>query len=84
MKQCSAGYDFRAATCGWARPVVLVAANRAEGVPDGECLVLGNDSKGLRAFQQEYADEVLGGILLHGGEERSGSPTVSWRSRGGK
>jgi hypothetical protein len=28
-----------------------------------------NDSKGLRAFLQEYGDDVVGGILLHGGDE---------------
>ncbi len=28
-----------------------------------------NDSKGLRTFLQEYGDDALGGILLHGGED---------------
>jgi predicted AAA+ superfamily ATPase len=28
-----------------------------------------NDSEGLRAFLQEYGGDVVGGILLHGGEE---------------
>jgi uncharacterized protein len=28
-----------------------------------------NDSKGLRAFKDEYGADVLGGLLLHGGEK---------------
>jgi uncharacterized protein len=28
-----------------------------------------NDSKGLRAFKKEYGADVLGGLLLHGGEK---------------
>jgi uncharacterized protein len=28
-----------------------------------------NDSKGLRAFKEEYAADVLGGLLLHAGEK---------------
>lgn len=28
-----------------------------------------NDTKGLRAFLQEYGDDAVGGLLLHGGDE---------------
>ena len=33
-------------------------------------------ARGIRAFQEEYGERVLGGLLLHGGSE------VFWLSKG--
>ncbi len=35
-----------------------------------------NDTRGLRAFLQEYPEDALGGLLLHGGEH------TEWLSEG--